>query len=78
MAERTPDFLLGATNVYRTKNYIVKQRVTVHTDADNTSWLFSRDTYYCRTPRRDREYEAVFAGEGKRIPSSMHIRMYIN
>lgn len=77
MAGKMPEFLIGATNVYRTQYYIVKQRITVHTDADNASCLFSRDTYYLRTPRRNREYEAVFASNGRRIPTAMYVRTYV-
>lgn len=48
--ERTcPDFIKGATNVYRTKKYIVKQRIDVEVDTEDDNVLISYDTYYVRT-----------------------------
>ena len=71
MTEHIPEFLVGATNVYRTRGYIVKQCVAL-----------SRDTYYRCTPKRDREFEAAFADRknvnGKRIPTAMYTREYID
>lgn len=72
-----PEFLVDATNVYRTKGYIVKQQITLH-DSELGSYLLSRDTYYRCTDKRDREFEEAFAYRininGKRMPTSMHIR----
>ena len=72
-----PEFLQGdATNVYRTREYIVKQSVTLHFDERYGAVLYSNDTYYRCTPFRDREYEAVFANRahinGKRIHTAMY------
>lgn len=40
--ERTcPDFIKGATNVYRTKKYIVKQRIDVEVDTEDDNVLIS-------------------------------------
>lgn len=79
--ERIPEFLVEATNVYRTRKYIVKQSVTLRVD-EYGSYLFSRDTYYRCTPKRDREYEAAFADRarinGKRLHTSMYVRTYID
>lgn len=76
-----PEFLVDATNVYRTKGYIVKQQITLH-DSELGSYLLSRDTYYRCTDKRDREFEDAFAYRininGKRMPTSMHIRKYID
>ena len=55
-----PEFLVDATNVYRTKGYIVKQQITLH-DSELGSYLLSRDTYYRCTDKRDREFEEAFA-----------------
>ena len=44
-----PDFIKGATNVYRTKKYIVKQRIDVEVDTEDDNVLISYDTYYVRT-----------------------------
>jgi hypothetical protein len=74
--------LYGATNIYRTKNYIVKQCMGIeyHNELENT--LCSQDTYYKRTKARDKEYEKIFADKqnvnGKRIHSSMYSRTYID
>lgn len=82
MTERIPDFLDGATNVYRTREYIVKQCVAFGYDELYGTYLISRDTYYRCTPKRDREFEAVFAERkrvnGKRIPTAMYTREYID
>ena len=76
-----PDYLKNATNVYRTRRYIVKQCVTLRSD-EYCTYLFSHDTYYLCTPKRDREYEAVFADRihvnGKRIHTDMYARKYVD
>ena len=54
------EFLRGASNVYRTRDYIVRQVIELHSDAEG-SYLVSRDTYFRCTPRRDREYGEAFA-----------------
>ena len=76
-----PDFLQDATNVYRTANYIVKQHIGYKPDLYENDVLFSHDTYYARTPKREREYEEVFADRirinGKRIRTAMYSRTYV-
>lgn len=77
-------FLSGADNVYRTENYIVKQKVTLMANRSSGKVvLMSDDTYYLRTAKRDREYEFVFANrqgdiDGRRIASGVYTRTYIN
>lgn len=82
MTERIPEFLVGATNVYRTREYIVKQCVAFSYDELYGTYLMSRDTYYRCTTKRDREFEAAFADRknvnGKRIPTAMYARVYID
>lgn len=77
---KAPEFTDGATNVYRTNEFIVKQCVVLRND-DSGTYLFSHDTYYCRTAKRDREYEAVFSyrqdKNGARIPTKMYSRKYV-
>ena len=77
-----PDFLVRATNVYRTDYYIVRQQIMYKNDALLGAYLCSKDTFFCRTPERDRQYEAVFPHnqekDGKRIPTLMYIRKYID
>ena len=81
MKNRVPDYLKGATNVYRTKQYIVKQIMGVQYSQEENNVVFSRDTYYRRTPERDKEYEILFCLrrniDGKRLPSTMYARIYI-
>ena len=81
MKNRVPDYLKGATNVYRTKQYIVKQILGIQYSREENNVVFSRDTYYRRTPERDKEYEILFCLrrniDGKRLPSTMYARIYI-
>ena len=51
------DFLENATNVYRTKKYIVKQDVFLEYDKCGNSRIYSKDTYYLRNKQLDKEYE---------------------
>ena len=77
-----PEFLERSTNVYRTRFYIVSQQIMYRRDSLLGAYLCSRDTFYCRTPERDRQYEAAFPHneekDGKRIPTLMYIRKYID
>lgn len=81
MKNRVPDYLKGATNVYRTKQYIVKQILGIQYSQKENNVVFSRDTYYRRTPERDKEYEILFCLrrniDGKRLPSTMYARIYV-
>ena len=80
--EKIPDFLRDAANVYRTRDYIVKQCITLGYDEIYGSYLSSRDTYYRRTRKRNRIYEEVFSVRksvnGRRIHTSMYARTYID
>ena len=77
-----PEFLERSTNVYRTRYYIVRQQIMYRRDSLLGAYLCSRDTFYCRTPERDRQYEAAFPHnqekDRKRIPTLMYIRKYID
>ncbi len=76
-----PEFAKGATNVYRTKHYIVKQAMCFRADMKLGESLLSMDTYYKRTPKRDEAYKIWFADRrrlnGKRLPASMYTREYV-
>lgn len=76
------DFLYDANNVYRTKNFIVKQVIGVRTSDEENNIIMSFDTYYRRTKKRDKIYERAFASkkhiDGKRLPSTMYSRKYID
>ena len=75
------DILYGATNVYRTKKYIVKQCMGMeyHEELDNC--FCSQDTFIKRNKALDKEYERLFSYkqniDGRRIHSTMYSRTYI-
>lgn len=77
---KLPDFIIDATNVYRTKYFIVKQNIEVQFDDQENNSIISRDTFYFRTKQRDKEYEYIFSERknvnGKRLPSTMYTRIY--
>ena len=54
------------TNIYRTRKYIVFQRVWICEEEQKGMYLYSRDMYFRRTKKRDRKYAARF---GKQKPS---------
>lgn len=76
-----PEFIVDATNVYRTEKYIVKQIIGIKYDCEENNVVFSHDTFYRRTPSRDKEYEILFCRrkniDGKRLSSTMYARTYI-
>ena len=77
-----PDFLIGATNVYRTDEYIVKQEIMTISDSDKNTYMISKDTYYLRNENLDDYYESYFAKrkdiDGKRLPVTMYVRAYVD
>ena len=81
MKKGIPEFVRNANNVYRTKNFIVKQEIAIGCDSVGMSVVLSRDTFYARTTVRDMEYEAYFSRRryinGKRLPSTIYSRKYI-
>lgn len=77
------DFMREASNVYRTKDFIVKQVIKVAYSYELHNGLVSIDTYYARTPKRDALYEKIFRAKGKRIngkrmTSIMYTRTYVD
>ncbi len=82
MKTKIPVFVKGASNVYRTRDFIVNQRLAIDEDTFETNVLVSRDTYYKRTAKRDYEYERYYSKrkniDGKRLPSGMYVRTYID
>ena len=76
-----PEFLIDADNVYRTKYFIVKQKIGIQKDCEQNNIVFSHDTYYRRTLLRDLEYEIAFKYKkqmnGKRLPTTMYARVYV-
>ena len=77
-----PDFSQGATNVYRTNGFIVRQDVEIRSDCEHGILIVSHDTFYRRTPKRDAEYELKYFGRlhlnGRRFPTTMYSRKYVD
>ena len=77
----TPEFLVDADNVYRTKSYIVKQVIQIIENDIEDNGIVSHDTYYRRTTARDLAYNMAFMDKvkinGKRLPSTQYTRRYI-
>ena len=77
-----PDFAIEASNVYRTKHFIVRQQLAYSKSELFGGLICSHDTYYLRTHERDLEYEDFFFDrldlDGKRIPALMYSRKYID
>ena len=69
-----------AINVYRTRKYIVTQDIYLNECVDGSSVLFSKDTYYLRNKKLDKQYEAQFKDReyinGKRVHTTMYTRKY--
>lgn len=69
-------------NVYRTRDYIVKQELYLIVNAEQNNAVLSVDTYYRRTLLRDSKYLLLYKDRkhinGKRLPSNTYIRMYID
>lgn len=77
-----PDFLADADNVYRTPKYIVKQVMEFIENSVEDNCVISYDTYYRRTPKRDLAYMMAYSDkdkiDGKRMPSTMFTRTYVD
>lgn len=69
-------------NVYRTRDYIVKQELYLIVIAEQNNAVLSVDTYYRRTLLRDSKYQLLYKDrkhiDGKRLPSNTYIRTYID
>ena len=76
-----PDFIIDADNVYRTRNYIVKQVLSLEMPTVEDNGIKSNDTFYKITSIRDKQYNLIFRDrksiDGKRLPSTMYARKYI-
>ena len=60
------DFIGNIDNVYRTKDVIITQVIEPH-EIDGEMNVFSYDTFYPRTKRRDNQYNVIFAKRGDNI-----------
>ena len=78
---KVPEFVKDASNVYRTKNYIVRQVIDLEYDSVEGANLCSYDTFYLRTKARDAEYESCFRSRrqlnGKRLKTGLATRNYV-
>ena len=79
----TVDYFMEADNVYRTKDYIVCQKVSLCRCGKWNTLILSDDTYLLRTIKRDTDYELSFRVRGKningkRMHSASYIRKYID
>lgn len=72
----------NATNVYRTKKYIVKQIISYEAHNEFHNVLYSQDTFYKRTYLRDKYYETKYRNKidinGKRLKTACSTRKYID
>jgi hypothetical protein len=68
-------------NVYRTKCFVVGQELYFDNIPDDTTTLFSKDTYYLRNKKLDKQYEKIYQNRdnvnGKRIHVCIYKRNYI-
>jgi hypothetical protein len=75
------DELELAANAYRTKNYIVTQRIMFRQTETDGSMIMSIEAFYERNKERDTIYEKVFCNrvkvDGKRLHCTMYTRSYI-
>ena len=79
----TVDYFMEADNVYRTKDYIVCQQVSLCRSGKGNTLIMSDDVYLLRTKKRDADYELVYKVRGKningkRMRSASYIRKYID
>lgn len=78
------DFIQDAGNFYRTKDFIVAQKLDFIYDCKTLILhCCSHDVFYKRTPLRDAQYLYLFSDRkarinGKRVKSTYYIRKYVN
>lgn len=77
-----PEIAKLTENVYRTKEYIVKQVIYILVGIEENNAVLSVDTFYRRTIVLDchylMKYEKRKHINGKRLPSNMFIRTYVD
>ena len=78
---KIPEYLKDATNVYRTKKYIVRQIIRFEYDAREGANFCSYDTLYLRNEKRDADYEMTFKArrhmDGKRLRTGLCTSNYV-
>lgn len=75
------DFMNDATNLYRTKDFIVRQKISITESTVKMPIVISVDTYFKRTKERDEQYEFLLISRkdlinGKRVKASAYTRFY--
>ncbi len=79
---KKPELTKLTVNVYRTKNFIVKQEIYVLMNIEENNAVMSVDTFTRRTLLRDNGYLLKYSKRkninGKRLPSNMYVRTYID
>ena len=78
----TIDFLAhDPDNVYRTKDFIVAQHISLAYDEAIGAVSVSDDVFYKRTASRDMNFDFIQMGEqileGRRVPTQSYIRRYV-
>ena len=75
------DELELASNAYRTKGYIVTQRIIFRNNKLDGSMIISIDAFYKRTKERDAIFDKTFERRihvnGKRLHATMSTRSYV-
>lgn len=79
----TVDYFSEADNVYRTKDYIVCQKISLCRSGNGNTVIMSNDIYLLRNRKRDSDYELVYKVRGrqingKRMRSGSYLRKYID
>ena len=78
---KIPEFLKDATNVYRTKKFIVRQIIALEYEPSEGANFCSYDTFFLRNAKRDAEYEMTFKArrvlDGKRLRTGLSASKYI-
>lgn len=79
--EGPSNFTFRATNVYRTKNYIVRQVVLFGRNEMYGSQTLSVDTYFLRNQERDEQFDETCATDlfpdGRRLNATAYRRNYV-
>ncbi|MBQ4268929.1 MAG: hypothetical protein IJB97_04700 [Clostridia bacterium] len=75
------DELELSSNAYRTKNYIVTQRIMFRQTEADGAMIMNVEVFYKRNKERDTIYEKVFSNriklDGKRLHTTMYTRSYV-
>ncbi len=77
-----PEIAKFTENVYRTRDYIVKQVIYILANIEENNAVLSVDTFYKRTIVRDCHYLLAYEKRkninGKRLPTNMYVRTYVD